>query len=192
MMRSIKEYFDSLGCDNIQFINHGILKPRQLPFYQSDKRFIFSPSASSSDFDLLKKILNSQKFINYLETNGFELIIRSNEDLGVRSKAVRFITTRLTEQEYMSEMSKAYVILICYPESFTYRVSGVLMEALAYNKRIIANEIPALTEFEGFIGSNFFYRDENTLIEALNLLKQGDINRCKLDPLTPDYSFLLQ
>lgn len=193
MMKSIKLYFNSLECNNlkIQFINHGLLKHQQLPHIETKKKFLFSPSISSTDFAFIRNMLKSKKLINYLETNGFELVIRSNEDFGICSESVRIITKRLTDQEYMLEMTKAHAIFLCYQESFTYRVSGVLMEAFAYNKTIIANTIPALTEFQEFIGSNFLYQDVETLIKALDYSKQGKIKGPELASLTPDYSFLL-
>ena len=86
-------------------------------------------------------------------------------------------------------------ILIAYPESFEYRVSGVLMEALACGKRILVRDIPAMREFRDLIGADSYFGSVRELAECISRLEarpeynSGDNGDLRLS-LSPDYSFI--
>ncbi|GEM_PF-855270 len=108
-------------------------------------KLIFAPSGSN-DEDFIARLVDLQRNEKFLDDTQFVLLIKSKQ---TNYKDSHLIVTKkyFSYQEYISYLDKAYLILLPYPQSFRYRISGVLFDAFAFKKKIIATSIPLFRYF---------------------------------------------
>lgn len=195
LLRQSLELLKGMGCKASYFVNHGLIEPYPAePRGSGDCITVFSPSAESSDEEFINEMILDDSLNELLEKRNVRIAVRSN-NLHSGRKNIDILSRRLSDDDYRKKFMASDYILIAYPESFEYRVSGVLMEALACGKRILVRDIPVMREFRGWIGAENYFGDIRGLSECIcrlearpedNSGKQGDLRLS----LSPDYSFI--
>ena len=183
------------GCVESYFVNHGLIEsyPDE-PRDGGNQITVFSPSAESSDELFINEMILDDSLNEILESKNVRISIRSN-NLHSDRKNIEILSRRLSDDEYRKKFMASDYILIAYPEAFKYRVSGVLMEALACGKRILVRDIEAMREFRNLIGADNYFRDIRELSQCIGRLEArpenvaGDQRDLRL-ALSPDYSFV--
>lgn len=195
LLRQSLDFLKGMGCNASYFVNHGLIEP-----YPAEPRdggaciTVFSPSAESSDEEFINEMILDDSFNELLEKSNVRISVRSN-NLRSDRKDIEIIGRRLSDDEYRKKFMASDYILIVYPESFEYRVSGVLMEALACGRRILVRDIPAMREFRELIGAENYFSDIRGLSGCLRRLEArqeentGSHGNLRLS-LSPDYSFM--
>lgn len=165
-------------------IPHGLPKPIMFdkPIENLiNSRLIFIPSSYSLDRDIINKIL-SKEFNDFLKKHNFSIALKWDSECIYSN--INLYTKYLSKDEYNNLFIKSYAILIPYDKSFKLRTSGVLMEAIANNKKIILRDIPAFSSFKA-----------NTNVSGVLFFNSFDdlksIISCRLLEIQPDYSPLI-
>lgn len=131
-----------------------------------NSKLIFAPSGSN-DEDFILQLVNFQKEGKFLDSTAFKLIIKSKE---LEYQDDHLIVTKryFDYEEYISYFGNSALILLPYPKDFSYRISGVLFDALAFKKQIIASCTPIFRYFIDrypFVGKIF-----NNIQEFLEII----------------------
>ena len=134
-MESYK-YLKSINCNRIHCLPHGYLDRESSCF--KNKR-IYVPINDFIDKTFCTKIL-SDEFDKYLCSIGYKLLVKKNLfSNDYKFKNIEFINRYLSEDEYNSMLSESDIILLPYDiDRYKYRSSAIFMEAISFNKKIIA------------------------------------------------------
>lgn len=127
---------------------------------------LFAPS-SSNDCSVIEELLERS---NELREKGIQLVAKFSEDVDQDSIMLR---KRFSDKEYHSFLHSCSAVYVPLPLSFNYRISNVVNEAIANNKRVILTRnrysnflfenYPSLV----FIASKDFFDDKAQLIQWL-------------------------
>lgn len=195
LLRQSLDLLKGMGCNASYFVNHGLIESYPAEPREGGAQItIFSPSAESSDEEFINEMILDDSLNGILEKRNVRISVRSN-NLRSGRKNIEILSRRLSDDEYRKKFMASDYILIAYPESFEYRVSGVLMEALACGKRILVRDIPAMREFRDLIGTDNYFGSVRELAECISRLEarpeynSGDNGDLRLS-LSPDYSFI--
>lgn len=172
----IKNYLIKLKVKNI------IVKPHGLPekFYTSEhgnmydtfRKVIFIPSSNSSNLKFILELINNCSFLEYLKKNNYLLIIKG--DFSTINPNLIVINGYLDFEVYKKIFLKADIILLPYPISFKYRVSGVLHECLANNKICLLSKIESFEVYTPHFKYNPFFRNIIELTERIDYLTNSN------------------
>ncbi len=114
---------------------------------------IFAPSASN-DENFISQLINLQKEERFLNSTAFRLLVKSKQS-EYHDDHLIVVKRYFTYEEYLMYLCNASLLLLPYPKDFRYRVSGVLFDAFAFKKKIIASSIPM---FHYFVDKYLFLR----------------------------------
>lgn len=133
---------------------------------KNNEKIIFAPSGSN-DENFILKLINTQKKEKFLNNTVFNLLIKSRQS---EYRDDHLIVTKkyFAYKEYLMYLGNASLLLLPYPKDFRYRVSGVLFDAFAFKKSVIASSIPLFQYFVNkypFIGKLFY--DMNSFKESI-------------------------
>ena len=140
------------------------------------KTFLFSPSKNSTEASLLEQFCNSVQFNNYLEEKGLTLIVRRKikvEDRFIKNYHV--IERYLSDDEYYTLMTNSLACIICYGDSFKYRVSGTLFECMSLNIPALVSTNESLVVYQKHARYNMFFSSVSDIILELNKLVSLDL-----------------
>lgn len=200
--KTTKEYLDQKGNFNIVVKPHGFLKP-EAPFNKkifnldtrleetNFKHIIFSPSSNSSDDIFLKELIKCSEIIDFLKKNNILLILKGDFQSG--EKNILILKKHISNQTYKQLFQKSTIILIAYPESFKYRVSGVLFECFSYNKPCLVKKNDMLLEYINHFCFEPYFDSSRGFIKTTNKilsLQDSEFYR-DLDILQPNLKDLL-
>lgn len=199
MLKGAKDWFDNLGVTNKHYVFHGLINPElKSVSMESDRqnkfRFkIFSPSGSSSDHEFIQHLLESAQFVDFLKKQNIQFVLKGNYLPKDYPDNIRIINHRIPDSEYVAEFLSSDAILICYGQDFKYRVSGVMMESIAFDKPVLVRDIPSLREFTDIVGENSYFGSIDDFINAIKHKIDQKIGLIKMNypKQQPDYQFLL-
>lgn len=182
-----KNYLNSKGNYKIYVQPHGLPNAKSLTNRKKDdefdyifdelgkyKKILFSPSESSSDKNFINELIQSDKFMEYLEQEDILFVYKDKSPV-VKSN-ILVINGFLDQNAYDYLFLKSNIILIAYPPNFKYRVSGVLLECIANDKPCVVSRIDTLESYNGFFKYNPFYSNIDELIHAILDLDKFDQN----------------
>lgn len=169
----IQKRLDSIGI-NTKVIIHPLVKiSESINSKENNKNKIvlFSPSISSTDQTFINDVINNKEILKTLEEKGIEIIFRS-KSINYNSNNIKVISNYLNEDEYRKLLKEADYLLLPYEKNFNYRISGVLLEGISLNKKMI---IPKYNDLKYFLSFNketilgfFDLNDFKSLLEELN------------------------
>lgn len=195
----IQNYLESLNVYNSIVVKHGLIDTyscrKSLCFLKNFKYVVFSPSAVSSDDIFLSEFINSLEVDSFLKETKTVIVIRS-KSLKCNSSNIVILKDYILDEDYQSIFMCSNAILITYPASYKYRVSGVLLEAISCRKTVLISDIEMLRQYEYLFGDDAYFLDINGLLKCLLKLTQRNCNSINLtdkqvDDLMPDYSCFL-
>lgn len=117
---------------------------------------IFAPS-TSNDENFISQLINLQKEEGFLNNTTFKILVKSKQS-EYQDEHLIVAKKYFTYEEYLMYLFNASLLLLPYHKDFRYRISGVLFDAFAFKKKIIASSIPIFHYFVGkypFIGKIF-------------------------------------
>ncbi|WKV08010.1 hypothetical protein Q2T46_10690 [Thermoanaerobacterium sp. CMT5567-10] len=195
----MKDYLkESIKIDNKIWVMH---HPISFDKYHDAKRFgllgkekdkcdiIFAPSGSNDEL-FIKNLINNQLVYKYLSQTNWRLIIKSKE-ITYEDNYLKIFSNYLDYKEYLYYFVNAKYILFPYVQNFNYRISGVLFDAIAFKKKIIASSNKIFKYFLnkykdlGFIFNNL--NEFNSLINILHKDK-GIMSKEIINQIYYDYS----
>lgn len=171
----IKDYLNSLGISKVEVVHHGLIS--SYSNYSSNRvdalwmyrKFLFSPSMLSTDVLFMKNLIEDKMFLKYLEEHDLFLILRS-KILKSSSNRIRIFSDYLSKEDYRWYFLNATAILLFYPKSFKYRVSGVLLESISCGKKTILSDIKAFRQYENLFGANAYFSSIEDLLKSIEFV----------------------
>lgn len=176
-------------------IGHGLLNPYTMEktVISNDSFTIFVPSILSTDKLFLQSLFDRTEFRNYIVSNRISIIVRGEYNI-YDSKNITVIKGRMSSEDYIRYLTNSDCLLICYPFSFKYRVSGVLLEAIANSKKCIIRLTPDFEEYKDIFGEDAYFSDSIDIYKAIESVRNSkynlNINQNNQSKLIPNYSFL--
>ena len=167
----IQKGLDSIGI-NTKVIIHPLVKiSESINSEKNNKVVLFSPSISSTDQTFINDVINNKEILKILEEKEIEIIFRS-KSINYNSNNIKVISSYLNENEYRKLLKEADYLLLPYEKNFNYRISGVLLEGISLNKKMI---IPKYNDLKYFLSFNketilgfFDLNDFKSLLEELD------------------------
>lgn len=102
--------------------------------------------SNSNDEYWIENIIDAEKSRENFKQNGIRIIVRSTKyefDNGF----LKVFKGRLDDSAYYNMVLRSKVILIPFPESFKFRVSGSVVDGFSNNIRVIGSNIPIISEY---------------------------------------------
>lgn len=187
--------FRCQGINDVRVVSHGCVPPFtmkpdiQLPLnISSYDKVIFHPSPKP-DVDFVKRLVLNASLNKFLHDSNTLLILR-NMPCGVSETSnIKFINEYLSQGQYQNLFLLSDVILLAYPPTFEYRVSGVSFECVANEKKMLIKANHAFDYCRDFLNYDPMFSDADELCVKLDYLFHNPDPMCKAvkDGLKPDY-----
>lgn len=179
----IKKRCEEIGINDVFVEAQGISKPyvmskeerckilstidaRLTP--ESGYTLMFVPSGAKYNDTLLRTAIGNEEFLAFLKRERIKLAMK---EIGVTSEMENVITISrsLNRQEYQALFTESACIILSYPESFTYRVSAILLECFSNEKICLLSDITAFRAFDMHFRYTPYF---NGIFECMNRMKQ--------------------
>ena len=154
--RRMKEPFIENGISNVFIISHGCIDPYQpqilesLPIDTTKYDFvIFHPSAKI-ERNFLQELKSNKELHRFFIDNNYAFVVRDKSLEIEECENIIIIHKYLTKEQYQTLFVASDVILLAYPESFRYQVSGISYECITNKKNILIRNNPSLKYCENF------------------------------------------
>lgn len=101
-----------------------------------------------NDSTLISDIVNYELHNHVLEKNNIKLVLRVkyNFDFDV-PKSITIISDYLSREDYEQLYHSAFGVLVLFKESYRYRYSGTIVDALDLKKVVVGRDIPVVRSF---------------------------------------------
>ncbi len=135
------------------------------------QKYLFSPSPSSVDRSYLSTICNDMNFNIFLEKKNIKFVLRGNYNINEKyMNNYVLINEYMDYQEYLSLFENALSIILCYPNSFKYRVSAVLFESMVYNIPYLLKNNKSLNYYSKYsvLENDVNWTSPHDLIKSIN------------------------
>ena len=188
------------GIKNIFIVSHGCVQPftqnkeENIPSYIYDyKKIIFHPSPKP-DIQFVKALLEDKDINKYLQDQHILILLREKPNCIQATNNIRFIDRYLSIQQYQTLFMIADIILLAYPPSFKYQVSGVSYECVSNQKLMLCLKQPSLLYTKDFYNYNpIFDNIEDFHNKLKSILSHPEIQcTTSISSLTPNYSQIIQ
>lgn len=194
MARPFKEHF----IDRVYIVSHGCPHPFipanvELPInIYKFKKIIFHPSTKISD-EFLHQYVGDSRLSAFLKKNNALLLLRNQQEGIHETKNIQFISQYLTQEQYQQLFFRADLILLAYPPSFGYQVSGVSFECLANQKNLLVLQHPSLQYCHKYYNYDPIFCNFDEFCDKLQNLFDDKGYKCtvSLNQLSPDYTLIL-
>lgn len=190
----MKMPFEKLGLD-ICTIAHGCIPPFKcvsecnIPEIKGVDHILFHPS-SKHDEIFENTLINDIQFNTLLnKTNSIVLM----NGIGKDKDRIKYINRRLSDKEYQSLFLKADIILIFYPDTFEYRVSGVSFECVSNKKPFLVNRCKSMDYCQQLCNYNPYVSSAAELTKKTeNIIMNAEYARFVDNiKITPNYKNIL-
>lgn len=191
---NIKDYLMKMKVRNIIVNPHGLPEkfqnPENISNYNSFDKIIFLPSSNSSDLQIITELINNNSFLNFLKENNIVFIIKGS--FVIENANIKIIDGFLDYKDYKGLFIESDIILLPYPVSFKYRVSGIFHECLANNKICLLSRIESFDIYKDYFTYDPFFKNTDELMNRItflintNAFSKSD-NYKDLDKLEPNF-----
>lgn len=195
LSKTAYDFVKQLGIDNCRLVYHGLPKPYpkdiSKPAWMNHKYCIFSPSVTSTDFTAIHELLDSKLFLDYLTSKDILFVIRGR-DLYSDCPNIKIINHYMDDADYQGCFMHSDAIFVAYrKDRFKYRVSAVMLECIANNKRVIAKRSEALNEYQDAIGGESYYDTVPSVFDVLKRMIERSSEEISYSySCEPDYGFI--
>lgn len=201
----IQEYLFSIGIKDVIVVPHGL--PTSFDYKsvkscsfingiinnEKFKYILFSPASSSVDGDFIRKLLNSEKFVSYLEKKNILLIVKGNF-ISLKTKNIIILKDYLTTKQYQFLFLKSSAILLPYPESHKFRISAMFFEGISNNKICFLSDIDLFKHYHWLFNYNPYFKSIDDLISRIDEWMNSKMNKDvynDISTLMPTFDLLL-
>lgn len=190
--------FITNGITSIRIISHGCVAPfldiKDQPEYaymKNYKHIVFHPS-SKTDIDFVNMIY-TENVNKKLKENDTLLVLRNNPLKDKKMSNIIFINKYLSNIEYQYLFTQSEVILLAYPSSFHYQVSGVSYECIANNKKLLALSNESLEYCKSYYNYDPFFDNAEEFFNKIIYLNKTKESGLVVTPqdVTPNYQTIL-
>ena len=104
------------------------------------------------------------------------------------------ISEKLSQELYQGIFLSSDIILLAYPETFKYQVSGISYECISNQKRMLIWYNQSLKYCQDFFNYDPMFLDTKELSTKIRILENEETYKCVVtgDNMTPDYKQILE
>lgn len=193
--------FKDKGFSNIYVMSHGCIPPFTESVMSNEYcnmlnkyDFIAFHPSPKSDINFLNTIY-TKEYNDILNRNNILLLLRNSPFMDKGYSNIKFINSYLKANDYQGLFKRANIILLAYPNSFKYQVSGVSYECVANIKKMLVLKNPSFNYCKAFYNYNIFFKNANDAIhQIIEMKNQPKGYACIATPkdLTPNYSTIFK
>lgn len=193
--------FKTNGIDNVHIISHGCVKPFsniksvKLPINISQyDKIIFHPS-SKSDGAFISEITQNKKLAKLLNEKNILLVIHDKSASKTSPNYnIQYITEYLSDEQYKYLFMMADIILLAYPDTFRYQVSGISFECVANKKNMLIRDNKALDYCRSYYNYDPLFSDIDEFCDKIKKIIGDKELKCiaSAESLKPDYTKILK
>lgn len=152
----MKQALKKIGINNSCVIPHGFESKFKTDkscyeIVDSRSRFIFCPSAWSTDIGKLRSLLEDIEVKNYCIAHKLFFVIKTKEPIEISNENVIVLPRFIQKNQYESLMKNSECVLICYGTEFKDKVSGVFFECMNNNIKCLYYNNPSLNQYRKFL-----------------------------------------
>lgn len=125
--------------------------------------------SNSNDDNIIHTIISQENETAKIKNMGYRIILRSHSET-FDNGGLKVITGRLDSKTYDLLISGAKSIFICYPNTYVYRASGVIMDAVRNSIPVLFNDFELAKQYSKKYPSIFVVTNEQTLINDVSKL----------------------
>ena len=172
------EGLKSVGVDNVYIIPMMAHKLSKISGNEILKRYniienkyIFCPSSTSSNPEFISTLCENYAFLRFLNENQLKFVLKCSKGfVENKNPLVVGISEFLPEDEYNRLLKSSSVVLLAYKSTFTFRVSGVLLECIENDIKCIINDIPSFRAYGDYIKTDIFFADIQEMLYKINMI----------------------
>lgn len=136
-----KQY--GIDPEQIYFLPH----PLNEVVHSEEKKYDCVGISNSNDEDWVQSMIAYEQETHAIENAGLRVVLRSKERV-FDNGFLTVIKGRLSDAEYYDYATGAKALVLPFPGSFRYRMSGSIVDAFSNDVRVFANRIPVFKAFE--------------------------------------------
>lgn len=171
MAKSIQDFF---CLSNVAVWPHPLNK-LQFKIW-NDKVYSCVGLSSSNDQTLVDELVQWEKDEMILKKHNLKIVLKSKGQ-PYDDGFLKVINSYISTEDYNNYISLSKSLLIPFPKSFRYRMSGSLVDALTNNKYVIATSIPVVRECKkAYPSLIYIYNRESFINDLITISKLPDNN----------------
>ena len=180
--KEMAEPFKNNNMECVHIVSHGCmpayketsLSKKYNDIIQKYNFIVFHPSPKS-DINFVKAIYTKENN-EILKRNNILLILRNNPFEDKDFSNIIFINSYLESKDYQGIFKKANIILMAYPNSFKFQVSGVSYECIANRKNILILQNSSFSYCKDYYNYNIFFNSAEEAIRKIIKIKNNKID----------------
>lgn len=188
--------FEHYGIKNVFVVSHGCVSPFKaradvsLPIDTSSYDWVVFHPSPNLNTDFIIDLLSNVRFEKYLRDNNILFLLRDKSNNAKGRGNIKFINGYLSQLQYQQLFLLSDLILLAYPETFEYRVSGVSFECVANGKRLLIKRNIAFDYCRDFFNYDPMFDNVTDLCGKIDFLKHNKDAKCiaSTEGLLPDYT----
>lgn len=136
----MKDYLVKKYCvdkKNIFVLPH---PKNEFNFSDECKKYDCLGISGSNDEKIIEEYINEEKNNKTFKKNNISILLRSKK-YEYEDGYLKVVNNYFTDEEYHALYASAYAIVLLFPSSFKYRMSGSIIDALSKRKRVLLSDI---------------------------------------------------
>jgi hypothetical protein len=185
-----KKLFNSRGINNVLVSSHGL--PlfvnedannvnyscddllRTINCSYIEPRIIFVPNANKFGDSSINDLIKHQPFLELIERKNI-IVVMKGEPSSEPLDRFFYLAPYVDNRYLKALLINSFVVLLNYPSSFQYRVSGFFFECMAYNVPLLITNIASFVHYSNNFNYNPYYNNLHELVSAVDFL--SNVNR---------------
>ena len=195
----MKKHFTENGIKNVFSVSHGCIAPFSsdnktlLPFTKCEYNTIIFHPSSKCDESFVLSLHKDKDFEEMLKKDKILLILRGRKIIP-DSHNIITISEKLSQELYQGIFLSSDIILLAYPETFKYQVSGISYECISNQKRMLIWYNQSLKYCQDFFNYDPMFLDTEELSTKIRMLENKETYKYVVtgDNMTPNYKQILE
>ena len=190
-LESFQKLFNLKGIDNVLVCSHGLpvfeefeskhesylfndlIKTINCPF--TEPKIIFVPNANKFGDTSINDLINHQRFVELIEKNNIIVVLKGKPNSESRHRFF-YLPPYVDETNFKALLKNSFVVLLNYPLSFQFRVSGLFFECMARNIPLVVTNISPFLHYSKNFNYNPYYGNLDELVSTIDFLTTVDSN----------------
>lgn len=194
----MKEPFTLNGIHHLLVISHGCISPfiarrNQVPLDLSKYKFVVFHPSTKIENSFLNELKTNESLHHFLTDNHVALIVRDKNLVVNQCNHIIVLKDYLTVEQYQALFLASNIILLVYPETFKYKVSGISYECFANHKRLLIYDNASLKYCNEYYNYDPMFSSTAQLCEKIKYLQENESAAYLATDniLKPNYSSIL-
>lgn len=146
--------------------------------------------SNSNDGEIIKSICDNEIKSGRIKENGLKVILRARGAEKFDNGFLRTLNGWLSQEEYEEYFNRSRSILIPFPQSFKYRISGAVFDGLINKKIVIGSDIPLMRYYSKKYPSLCFIYEKGNVLDAIIDAGKHQMNMDSYETFLKDHSDL--